>query len=109
MSAVLTRVGAPAAARFAALHGMRPEEAAGLIQARIARSTGTLVEVYDANEAGQEDEGYSTVCGDHGRLVIHPSLSLARAHAADPGGWCGACNGSEPDEDEEYDDEGNLL
>lgn len=60
-----------------------------------ARTTGTIVGVYKALEAGLEDYGYATVCEDHGRLVIHDTRRLAFSHASQPEGWCGVCNGTE--------------
>lgn len=33
---------------------------------------------------------YATVCIEHSMLSTHPTLTLARAHATDPEGWCEA-------------------
>lgn len=68
---------------------------AGCVQRKVARSTGRLVGVYNGEQAGMDnDEGaypWSTVCEEHGTVVCHQTLALARAHAADPMGWCEDC------------------
>lgn len=66
---------------------------AGLRQVHIAKSTGTMVAVLDGREAGLDTDGgrWSTLCDDHGHCVAHPTLALARAHAACPEGWCEPC------------------
>lgn len=69
---------------------------AGCVQQRVAKSTGRLVGVYNGEQAGLDtDEGaapWSTVCEEHGTVVSHSSLALARAHAAAPEGWCEDCH-----------------
>ena len=74
---------------------------AGYRSAAFARTTGTLVVVLNGHEAGYAsgtDPVWYTHCADHGVHVGHPTLALARWHAADPEGWCGVCNGTdEPD------------
>lgn len=70
---------------------MRPEEAAGLVQLRQPKAAPTLVGIYAAEAAGLEDFGWATVCEVHSSLVLHDTLQLARAHAADPAGWCEPC------------------
>jgi hypothetical protein len=68
---------------------------AGCVQLRRARSTGTLVGVYDGEQAGLDtDDGaspWSTVCEEHSTCVSHRTLALARDHAAAPEGWCEDC------------------
>lgn len=68
---------------------------AGCRQATKARSTGTLILVLRAEEAHLDDcDGelpWSTVCDDHGTVCAHPTLALARSHAAEPEGWCEDC------------------
>ena len=64
---------------------------AGCVQQRRARQTGTLVGVYHGLQSGLERDGWITLCEEHHNLVAHPSLALARAHAADPLGWCEDC------------------
>lgn len=65
----------------------------GLLQMRRARSTGTMVGVYnrDGMGTGEDELKYTTVCEDHGTLVGHPSLALAKSHAPCPEGWCDEC------------------
>lgn len=78
------------------------EHLAGFRQARFARSTGTLVLVLNAEEAGLDTEGgqaYYTLCDDHGFLVSHPTLGLARQHTSSPEAWCEACMGNEAPHD----------
>lgn len=67
---------------------------AGRVEVRVNRTTGTEVSVvdgagglFDADEANR----WWTVCEAHSILVSHPSLSLARSHAADPTAWCEDC------------------
>lgn len=67
---------------------------AGCVTQRKARQTGTLVGVYQANQAGMESDPetpWATVCEEHGNLVCHPTLAFAMGHAADPQGWCEDC------------------
>lgn len=69
------------------------EDRAGCRQLRRARSTGTLVGVYDGEEAGLDTDGgrWSTVCEDHGTIIAHDTLTLARYHSSAPEGWCEEC------------------
>lgn len=65
------------------------------------RETGTVVEVVDladpATEFEAEDEcRWATLCRDHGSICTHPTLALARSHAADPAGWCEPCRADPP-------------
>jgi hypothetical protein len=68
---------------------------AGERQRHVARSTGTLVVVYDGREQDMDadDEGgrWYTECVDHGEAVRHTTLGLARWHAPAPEEWCEAC------------------
>lgn len=89
------RTRAIAAVAYIDQFGLDPHEAAGLVRLATARSTGTLVGVYRANDAGLEDRGWASVCETHSRLVIHDTRKLAEYHASCPEGWCGICNGSE--------------
>lgn len=66
----------------------------GLIESKIRRQTGTRVSIYDGILAGIEDDPdckWCTVCEDHGLIVCHPTLTIARSHAPDPLGWCEGC------------------
>lgn len=66
----------------------------GLVESRKNRKTGTIISVYHNGQSGLEDDEtagkYSTVCEDHGMVVCHSTLSLARSHAAYPE-WCEVC------------------
>lgn len=68
---------------------------AGCVQIRRNRETGTRVGVYNGEQAGLDtDDGrtpWSTICEDHGSICSHPTLALARDHAAEPSGWCEDC------------------
>lgn len=66
----------------------------GRVQSHRNRETGTQVSVYQAAQAGIEDDPatpWATVCEDHGSAVCHYTLAEARGHAANPSGWCEAC------------------
>lgn len=67
---------------------------AGCIQMRRARSTGTMVGVYDSLQAGMETDpsaAWMTVCEEHSSCVGHRTRKLALSHAAEPEGWCEDC------------------
>ncbi len=67
---------------------------AGCVEQRRNRITGFMVGVYHCVQAGMEDDPtipWATVCEEHNMLVCHPTLALARSHAADPQGWCEDC------------------
>lgn len=68
---------------------------AGCVEQRRARQTGRLVGLYRNDQAGlDDDEGrapWSTVCEEHGHIIAHASLALARLHLSDPLGWCEQC------------------
>lgn len=58
------------------------------------RETRTLVTITHGDDYGldtTEDGPWYTVCEDHGLLASHPTLALAREHAAAPSGWCEDC------------------
>jgi hypothetical protein len=71
----------------------------GYRQAHFAQETGTLIVVVNAVEQGLDPVGgeckWYTICDDHSQLVGHSTLALAKAHAANPLGWCEVCNGSD--------------
>lgn len=74
-------------------------EWAGVRQATVNRVTGTLVVVYDGEAQGFDTDGgrWQTVCEDHGLILSHDTLALAKAHAAEVEYWCGVCSGEYPD------------
>lgn len=67
---------------------------AGCVVQRRAQQTGTLVGVYNSEQAGLEDDmscAWMTVCEVHGVLVGHTSMRNAISWAADPASWCEWC------------------
>lgn len=74
---------------------MKPIHAGELLRRR-SRSTGTIVSLFRAIEAGLDPEGgpYATVCEDHGTILNHRTYALARRHLPTCG-WCEACRGQE--------------
>ena len=73
---------------------------AGLVAFRKARSTGTHVGLYQAQEAGIERDPeypWATVCEEHGGLMLHPTRTLAEGWLSHPEDWCPVCMGQEPE------------
>jgi hypothetical protein len=66
---------------------------AGLREWRKNRVTGTFVGVYDGRAADMDTDAgrWQTVCEPHGTIISHPTLALARYHAASPDEWCEKC------------------
>jgi hypothetical protein len=66
---------------------------AGIRQARIAKSTGTVIVVLDGIAAGLDTEAgrWQTICDDHSFIISHETLADARYHAARPLSWCEEC------------------
>jgi hypothetical protein len=66
---------------------------AGCVQRRKARDTGSLIGIYHAERAGLDPAGgpWATMCEDHGTVINHETLRLAREHSSDPIGWCEDC------------------
>lgn len=68
---------------------------AGCVSQQRSQQTGKLVGIYNGEQAGIDtDDGrapWSTVCEEHGSVICHSTLALARSHAADPKGWCEDC------------------
>jgi hypothetical protein len=72
---------------------------AGLVSYHRARSTGTQVGVYKANEAGMEDDPatpWATVCEPHAGVVCHTTRADAMAAAPYPNQWCPTCQEEPP-------------
>lgn len=66
---------------------------AGLVERR-RRSNGVQVGVYNARQAGLDQESgacWYSVCEEHGTLVAHQTLKLAKYHAVTPEEWCEGC------------------
>jgi hypothetical protein len=83
---------------------MRPSEAdvaelpnhAGIVLYRKARSTGTHVGLYKADEAGIESDPespWATVCEEHGGVVCHANRRNAESYLSHPEEWCPVCQG----------------
>ena len=66
---------------------------AGLREWRKNRRTGTTVAIYDGLAAAMDTDAgrWQTVCEDHGAILSHETLALARYHAAAPDEWCEGC------------------
>lgn len=66
---------------------------AGLRQYRRARSTGHVIGVYDGEAADMDTFAgrWQTLCEDHGNVISHETLELARQHATQPEEWCDEC------------------
>jgi hypothetical protein len=74
---------------------------AGLRSYSKARSTGTIIGVYDGIEAELDTDGgrWQTVCEPHGWIISHRTLALALSFASCPEEWCDYCSGQiEPTE-----------
>ena len=66
---------------------------------RTARSTGTKVTVYHADELGMVVEDglrWFTVCEDHSSLVGHETKALAVSFSSAPEQWCEDCQSNTP-------------
>lgn len=66
---------------------------AGCVVQRVSRETGRRVGLYHAEQAALDaDSGpWATICETHGTILNHRKLALARAHLANPEGWCEIC------------------
>ncbi|MDK9702428.1 MAG: hypothetical protein OEL20_04760 [Sulfuritalea sp.] len=66
---------------------------AGCVEQRRSRETGRLVGLYHAEQAHLDATPgpWATICEAHGHIVNHRTLALARAHLANPRGWCETC------------------
>lgn len=69
----------------------------GCVVQRKARSTGTLVGLYNGEQADLDTDGgtapWSTVCEVHGTVISHSSRKLAESHLSSPQDWCEDCGG----------------
>lgn len=66
---------------------------AGLREWRKNPQTGHYVGLYDGEAAGMDTDGgrWQTVCEEHGHIISHTTLALARSHMAVPIEWCEGC------------------
>ena len=64
---------------------------AGCVQSSKNRHTETIINVYNAKEAGIDSEDkWITSCEDHGQMISSKSLSKAKNSASYPE-WCSEC------------------
>lgn len=66
----------------------------GCVRRQRARSTKTMVGLYQAQQSGLEsdpDIHWMTVCEDHGGCVGHDSLRNAIFYLSHPEDWCPTC------------------
>ena len=71
----------------------RTNRLAGERQRHVTKQTGTTVVVLDgiAQDLDTDCGRWYTLCIDHNESIAHSTLKLAKWHAADPAGWCEAC------------------
>lgn len=78
------------------------ENYAGFRAMRVAKSTGTVVVLYDGIAAGldvsdsRDPSGrsvlrWSVVCETHGAICQHAHIGTARAYMSHPDAWCEDC------------------
>lgn len=67
---------------------------AGYRQATFSQTTGTMVVVLRAADAGIDDDPdypWATLCDDHDSVCLHRTLAVARDFAPTPDAWCQGC------------------
>jgi len=66
---------------------------AGCVVQQRSRATKLLVGLYRADQAQMDATAgaWATVCEEHGSILNHSTIALARAHLVDPRGWCSTC------------------
>ncbi len=66
---------------------------AGCVQKTRSRKTGTMVGVYNAEQAGLDTEGgpWAVICEEHDSVVNFPSITTARSWAPTPHEFCDEC------------------
>jgi hypothetical protein len=67
---------------------------AGCVVQSRARTTRTIVGVYNSVQSGMENDPsipWLTVCEEHGEVVGHCTLAIAREWASAPDTWCEDC------------------
>jgi hypothetical protein len=69
------------------------ESHAGLIESKRRRYTGTVVNIYRAEEALMDPAGgpYTCICQEHGTICNFQTLWMARHHAV-VASWCEPCS-----------------
>ena len=66
----------------------------GAVARRKARSTGTTVSLFVPG-AQSSDEGWMTLCEDHGGCIMHVTRRDAEGWLSHPEEWCPYCMGDE--------------
>ena len=56
-----------------------------------------MVGLYHADQAQLDSSAgpWATICEEHGHIINHDTLALARSHLGDPTGWCESCMAEE--------------
>jgi hypothetical protein len=70
-----------------------------IVSSHRSRITGTQVDIVDNRDGSfdaDDDNGWFTVCTDHGGVCSHPTRKLATAWAPVPNEWCPDCQDDLP-------------
>lgn len=77
--------------------GVRPPAGAYIVDAKVARTTGSVVAVMNLGapdakiEKGPDGEAWAAQCAEHGWVVWTPNRREAHAEATRPEEWCDEC------------------
>ena len=73
---------------------------AGCVQKTKNRKTGHMVGVYNAEQAGFDQDGgpWAVICEKHDFLVNFTTLKMARSWASSPDVFCDVCREEHPDD-----------
>ena len=64
-------------------------------EVRKARTTKTRVALASPGEVSCTEEGWQTICEDHGGVMGHETRKLAVSWWSHPEDWCPTCQGHE--------------
>lgn len=72
---------------------------AGCVQRNRSKRTGFMVGVYNAEQAGLDQEGgaWVVMCEEHGSVINFPSITKARSWAPCSDEWCEECQEHSPE------------